>query len=71
MEEKNETYGNLFGTIDLVSEEQLDIILNTMTKDQSLYFIIEAIKAAYSRRAFTIGETEVISKAIRIVTKPD
>lgn len=67
-DEKKETYGNLFGTIDLLSEEHLNIILSTMNKDQALYFIVESLKAAHKRGAFTIGETEVISKAIRVVS---
>lgn len=68
MEEKEEQFGNLFGSIPLISEEHLNAILLTMTKKDSNYYLIEAIKAAYSRGAFTIGEVEVISKAIRIST---
>lgn len=70
-EEKKEIFGNLFGTIDLLSEEHLNIILTTMNSDQSLYLIIESLKAAHKRGAFTIGETEVISKAIRVLSKTD
>ena len=68
MEKKEEQFGNLFGTIPLLSEEHLDAILTTMEKKESTYYLIEAIKAAYNRGAFTIGEVEVISKAIRAST---
>ena len=68
MEKKEEQFGNLFGAIPLISEEHLDAILSAMTKEDSTYYLVEAIKAAYNRGAFTIGEVEVISKAIRVST---
>ena len=69
MEEKNENFGKLFGTIELLSEEHLEIILSTMDNDHALYHLIEAVKSAHKKGAFTIGETEVISKSIRVILK--
>jgi hypothetical protein len=69
MEEKQDNFGNLFGSIDLINEDQLELILSTMTEDHAIYYLIEAIKSAYSKGAFTIGETEVISKSIRTLIK--
>jgi len=66
---EQEKYGNLFGTIDLLSEEHLEIILTTMDNEHALYYIIESVKSAHRKNAFTIGETEVISKAIRTLVK--
>lgn len=69
MEEKNNNFGNLFGSIDLLSEEHLELILSTMNKDHALYYLIESVKSAHKKGAFTIGESEVISKSIRILLK--
>jgi hypothetical protein len=69
IEENKEFFGSLFGTIDLLNEDHLEVILSTMDKDNSLYYLIESIKAAHKRGAFTIGEIEVISKAIRTVSR--
>jgi hypothetical protein len=66
-EEKN--YGVVFGSITLLNEEHLDLILNTMDKEHALYYIIESVKSAYSKGVFTIGETEIISKSIRVLLK--
>lgn len=66
--DNNESFGNLFGTIDLISENHLDALLTTMDRQHSLFYIIEAVKSAHKRGAFTIGETEVISKAIRTIS---
>jgi hypothetical protein len=68
MENENKLFGTLFSSIDLKSEEHLDIILSTMDKDHSIYYLVEAIKSAHRKGAFTIGETEVISKAIRTLS---
>lgn len=72
MENEDDLFGNLFGTINLLNENHLEIILSTMDREHSIYYLVEAIKAAYKRGAFTIGESEVISKAIRTMsTKPE
>jgi hypothetical protein len=68
-EENKELFGNLFGTIDLLNEEHLEVILTTMDKDHSIYYLIEAIKAAHKRGVFTIGEVEIIAKAIRTISR--
>ena len=68
-ETSNELFGNLFGTIDLLSEDHLEVILTTMDKEHSLYYLIESVKAAHKRGAFTIGEVEIISKAIRTMSR--
>jgi hypothetical protein len=70
-EQENELFGNLFGTINLLSEEHLDAILMTMDREHSLYYLVESVKAAHKRGSFTIGESEVISKAIRVLSKND
>lgn len=69
MEQENEKYGNLFGSIDLLSEDHLEIILSTMDSETALYYIIESVKSAHRKGAYSIGETEVISRAIRVLIK--
>ena len=66
---EQEKYGNLFGTIDLLSEEHLDLILSSMDNEHALYYLIESVKSAHRKSAFTIGESEVISKGIRTLLK--
>ncbi len=60
--------GDLFEVIQYRSYEELDSFITNLNRDQSLYCIIEAVKSAYKRGAFKIEETEVISKAIRILS---
>jgi len=69
MEQENNNYGNLFGTIDLLSEEHLEIILSTMDEEHAIFYLIESVKYAHKKGCFTIGETEVLSKSIRTLLK--
>lgn len=70
-EETNKLFGTLFGSIELLNESHLDAILLTMDKDHAIYYLVESVKSAHQRGAFTIGESEVISKAIRTLSKND
>lgn len=64
-------FGRLFNTIPLLNEEHLEAILQTMTSKESIYILVQAVKHAYNNNVFSIGETEVISKAIRVISKID
>ena len=66
---ENSEFGRLFNTIPILSEEHLDIILQTMSEKDSVYILVQAVKHAYNNNVFSIGETEVISKAIRVISK--
>ena len=68
-EKKEELFGNLFGTINLLTEDHLDLLLSTMDKEHSIYYLVEAVKSAHKRGAFSIGESEIISKSNRVLTK--
>ena len=68
-EKKEELFGNLFGTINLLTEDHLDLLLSPMDKEHSIYYLVEAVKSAHKRGAFSIGESEIISKSIRVLSK--
>jgi hypothetical protein len=67
MEEKS--YAKLFNNFDFVSKEHLEIFLQTMDNNVATQTIVHAVKTAYERGAFTIGEVEVISKTIRVLSE--
>jgi hypothetical protein len=68
-EESNKIFGTLFGSIDLLNENHIDAILLTMDREHAIFYLVESVKSAHQRGAFTIGESEVISKAIRTLSK--
>jgi hypothetical protein len=68
MEDK-ELFGKLFNTVPLLTENHLDTLLDTLDKERSVYLLIHAVKHAYHSGIYSIGESEVISKCIRILSK--
>lgn len=72
MEEmEKELFGKLFGTVPLVDEGHLELILQQMTKVESTYLLIQAVTHAYHQGVFSIGESEVISKCIRVLNQKE
>jgi len=69
MEQQQELFGKLFDTIPLYNEEHLDTLLDTMDKQTSSYILTQAVKYAYHQGIYSLGECEVISKAIRTSSK--
>ena len=67
--ETNQPLAVLFGILEITDEQQLETILQSMNKDVANVFLIHAVKHAYERGVYNIGETEVISKCIRILSK--
>lgn len=70
MEDK-ELFGKLFNSVPLLTENHLDTLLNTLDKERSIYLLVQAVKHAYHTGVYSIGESEVISKCIRVLSKPD
>ena len=70
MDEKNEFYAELFGSIPLKNEDHLQVLIDTMDENNAIYIITQAIKYAFNQGAYSIGETEVLSKSIRVLNKP-
>jgi hypothetical protein len=71
MEQEQELFGKLFNSIPLYTESHLDVMIDTMDKEQSIYYLIQAVSHAYHSGLYTIGESEIISKAIRTITKKE
>ena len=68
---EKEIFGVLFNKINLENEEHLDVILQTMNKDSAIYFITQAVSYAYDRGSFSLGESEIISKSLRILNRKE
>jgi hypothetical protein len=60
---------SIFDTIQYNSEEDLNNFINNLTDIEANQCLIQAIVAAYKRGAFTLLESEVISKSLRIIKK--
>ena len=69
--EEEKLYGKLFNTIPIYTEDHLDLMLQTLNKENAIQLLIHAVKTAYHQNVYSIGECEVISKSIRVVNRVD
>ena len=69
-EESPKPIGSLFDTINYNNVADLDRFAQNLTSDQSLYCVIQAARAAHKRGTFTMEESEIVSKSIRVLTTP-
>lgn len=63
-------YADIFGEYEFLSKDHLDLFIHTMNEDTAIHCLISAVKSAYDRGAYTIGEVELISRGIRILAEP-
>lgn len=59
------TLGNIFDTIKFDSSQQLNSLIDTMDDAQINFLTIKALESAFNRGAFTLVESEIVSKIIR------
>jgi hypothetical protein len=71
MSEKQEIFGKIFDSIAILSYDHLDIILKTMDEKTAIYFLTQAVSYAHSKGVYSLGECEVISKSIRVLSKTE
>jgi len=72
MSEKNEEIiGSLFDTINYTSKEQVNLLIDNMTNEQAVYCLEQAINSCHSRGAFTLLESELVSKSFRLLFNPN
>jgi hypothetical protein len=59
--------GTLFGTINYDSEENLNKFIDELNSSQAVYCLHQAINYAHSQSIFTMKETEILSKSLRMI----
>lgn len=59
----------LFDTFHFENSDDVDYFINSLTSEDSNNCILQAVVSAYKRGAFTITESEVLSKSLRLLSK--
>ncbi len=67
--ESKELFGTLFKTVPLYSEEHLEMIIEAMDSEQANYLAVQALVHSFNSGIFTLGEAEIVSKIVRILSK--
>ena len=71
MEQEEEIYGKLFNVIPLMDDNHVELLLSTMTKETAIYYLTHAVNLAYHNGVYSLGESEIISKSIRLLNKEE
>ena len=62
--EDQKIYGVLFGELNLLTEEHLETIINTLDEEKAKLLMTMAVKYGFHKGIYSIGESEVIFKCI-------
>jgi len=67
--EQEKIYGKLSNSVPLLTENHLQTLIDVMDKEQAIFLIVQAVKYAYHNGMYSLGESEIISKSIRILSE--
>lgn len=67
--EPKKPIGELFDSIMYNSVEDVENLIENLTKEQSMYMVSLSIDKAIRNNLFTLQELEIISKSLRIINK--
>jgi hypothetical protein len=67
--EQEKIYGKLFNSVPLLTENHLQTLIDVMDREQAIFLIVQAVKYAYHNGMYSLGESEIISKSIRILSE--
>jgi hypothetical protein len=66
----NQISGKLFDSMIYNSQDTLNNFIDNLSKEQANQIIIEAVKSAHSRGVFSLQESELVSKSLRLLLTP-
>jgi hypothetical protein len=69
MENEKQPTNFLLGNIAIYKPEDVDSLIENMNFEQSFFYVMQAIKYGHNSNLFTLQESELISKALRILNK--
>jgi hypothetical protein len=69
-QQNSKILGTLFGSINYDSEENLSKFIDEINSAQATYCIQQALNYAHINGIFSLKESEVISKSLRILFSP-
>jgi hypothetical protein len=65
-----EPIGYLFESIAIYDPSSVSIFIDKMIPEQAFYVVTQAIQMAYNKNLYSMQETEILSKALRIISEP-
>lgn len=70
MSTENENTNSIFGSINYREPHELNKFIDEMNIDQAIFCLVHSARHSHKLGVFSIEESEVVSKAIRVLTTP-
>ena len=67
--ENKQPQGFLFDSIAFYSEESVEAMINNLNKETVFYILTQSLSYAHAKNIFTLTESEIVSKCLRILNK--
>jgi hypothetical protein len=67
--QEEKLFGKLFNSVPLLTEDHLQTLLDVLDREQAIYLLVQAVNYAYQNGLYSLAESEVISKSIRVLSK--
>lgn len=67
--ENKQPQGFLFDSIAFYSEESVEAMIDNLNKGSVYYILTQALNYAHTKNVFSLTESEIISKCLRILNK--
>lgn len=65
--EQKQPIGYLFDNVAFYTPNDINILCDEMNLEQAYYMMIKALEFAHKSRIFTLQESELVSKSLRIM----
>lgn len=69
MEQEKQPLGLLFGSVGYNTPKDVDNLIDNLDIPQSFYILTQSLHYVHESRLFTLQETELVSKSLRILHK--
>ena len=67
MEQEKQPIAFLFEDVAIYKPEDIENLIDNLTEEQSKFMLIRAIQMAYKNGLYSLTESEIVSKSLRIL----
>jgi hypothetical protein len=67
MEQQKQPIAYLFEDVAIYKPEDIDNLIDNLTEEQAKFMLIRAVQMAYKNGLYSLTESEIVSKSLRIL----
>ena len=66
MEQEKQPIAYLFEDVAIYKPEDIDTLIDNLTEEQAKFMLTRAVQMAYKNGLFSLPESEIVSKSLRL-----